>query len=213
MRFQIKSAMVTLTSAFNWTLTVPVSQRKRELTVCCRVMFLQALQWQTLPKIFTAEQVQSLRDEGQKLTHDDLDLVVMGQLRALIQNSDMTQKTRATNASQQHSSTYYRFAGHHVCVTTFCFVHTMSQKRFKSIKASWEVARIALRKPWISHTQVICFQFAHWLSAMIESSRYREAFENYIQETILWSKKTGNDTIMHSKGDRIILLLKGRSTH
>lgn len=88
-------------------------------------------------KSFSPLTYRAMRDECRALTHDELDLVVMGQLRALTQNDDTTQKTRATNVTRERSSTQFRFGGHRVCINTFCFLHSMSQKRLKNIKASW----------------------------------------------------------------------------
>ena len=88
-------------------------------------------------KSITPSEYRVMRDECRALTHDELDLVVMGQLRALTQNDDMTQKVRATNTKRIRSSTQFQFGGHRVCIDTFCFLHCMSQKRFKCIKSSW----------------------------------------------------------------------------
>ena len=86
---------------------------------------------------FTASQLQAARDECRQLTHDELDLVVMGQLRALCQNDPVTQKSKAKNTYRRRSTTLYRFGGHRVCQKTFCFLHMMSEKCLKAIKASW----------------------------------------------------------------------------
>ena len=43
-------------------------------------------------QLFSASMYRSLRDECHALTRDQLDLVVMGQLRALVRNDKMTQK-------------------------------------------------------------------------------------------------------------------------
>ena len=88
-------------------------------------------------KTFTASQLQAARDECRQLTHDELDLVVMGQLRALCQSGPVTQKTKAKNTERRRSTTLFRFGGHRVCQKTFCFLHMMSEKRLKAIKASW----------------------------------------------------------------------------
>ena len=86
---------------------------------------------------FTASQIQTAREECRQLSHDELDLVVMGQLRAVCQNDPVTQKTKARNTEHRRSTTLFRFGGHRVCQKTFCFLHTMSHKRLESIKASW----------------------------------------------------------------------------
>ena len=88
-------------------------------------------------KSITPSEYLVMRDECRALTHDELDLVVMGQLRALTQNDDITQRVRVTNTKCVRSSIQFQFCGHHVCINTFCFLHCISQKRFKSIKSRW----------------------------------------------------------------------------
>ena len=85
----------------------------------------------------TTAQLQAACDECRQLTHDELDLVVMGQLRALCQSGHVTQKSKAKNTEHRRSPILYRFGGYCVCQKTCCFLHTMSEKRLKAIKASW----------------------------------------------------------------------------
>ena len=84
-------------------------------------------------KSITPSEYRVMRDECMAFTHNELDLVVMGQLRALTQNDDMIQKVRTTNTKRIRPSTQFQLDGHRVCIDTFCFLHCMSQKRFKSI--------------------------------------------------------------------------------
>ena len=72
-------------------------------------------------QLFSASMYKSLRDECHALTRDELDLVVMGQLRALVHNDRMTQKTKARNTERVRTSTQFLFGGHRVCTNTFCF--------------------------------------------------------------------------------------------
>ena len=88
-------------------------------------------------QLFSASMYKSLRDECHALTRDELDLVVMGQLRALVHNDRMTQKTKARNTERVRTSTQFLFGGHRVCTNTFCFLHTMSRKRLRCIKTRW----------------------------------------------------------------------------
>ena len=87
--------------------------------------------------LFTTSQLQRARDECHQLTRDQLDMVVMGQLRAVCQSDSMTQKTKARNVKTKHTSTQYRFGGHRICQATFLFLHTMCATRFEHIKRSW----------------------------------------------------------------------------
>ena len=86
---------------------------------------------------FTASQLSAARDECRQLTHDQLDMVVMGQLRSLSQADTVTQKTKAKNSRRQRTATFFRFSGHRICLQVFLFMHTMSHKRFEAIKHSW----------------------------------------------------------------------------
>ena len=87
--------------------------------------------------LFTTSQLQRAHDECHQLTRDQLDMVVMGQLRAVCQSDSMTQKTKARNVKIKHASTQYRFGGHRICQATFLFLHTMCATRFEHIKRSW----------------------------------------------------------------------------
>ena len=64
-------------------------------------------------QLFSASMYKNLRDECHALTRDELDLVVMGQLRALVHNDRMTQSVFA----HQHNL----FSVVIVCAPT-CFV-------------------------------------------------------------------------------------------
>ena len=86
---------------------------------------------------FSTSMLQRARDECRQLTREQLDVVVMGQLRALCQTNPMTQKSKARNSERKRTSTPYRFKGHRVCRDTFVFLHTMSSARFNAIKQSW----------------------------------------------------------------------------
>ena len=89
-------------------------------------------------RMFSAAQCRSHRDECRELSHDELDLVVMGELRALLQNDTLTQKTKSRNSKRVRSSTQFRIGGHRVCVKTFCFLHSIGVSKLNSIKASFE---------------------------------------------------------------------------
>ena len=87
---------------------------------------------------FTALMLQEARDECQQLTREQLDMVVMGQLRALCQSDPLTHtKNKARNSERKHTCTPYHFQGHHVCRDTFVFLHTMSIARLNAIKQTW----------------------------------------------------------------------------
>ena len=87
-----------------------------------------------------------MRDECRQLTHSELDLVVMGQLLALTYTDEMTQAKKHSPKERQRSFIYFKHCGHNVCIKTFCFLHTMGQSKFQSIKASFESNGLRPRK-------------------------------------------------------------------
>ena len=64
------------------------------------------------------------------LTHDKLDLVVMGQVMAGCFSSEMFWK------QESRSFTIFHYNDARICEKTILFLHTMGYGRFKAIKAS-----------------------------------------------------------------------------
>ena len=87
--------------------------------------------------LFTATQIRAACDKCHQLTHDQLDMVVMGQLRSSCRNDRVTLKIKANNTVRQRSMTRFHFGGHRICHTFFLFLHEMGTKRLKAIKQSW----------------------------------------------------------------------------
>ena len=105
--------------------------------------------------LFSTSQVQRARDECHHLTWDQLDMVVMGQLRAVCQSDSMTQKTKARNVERKRTSTQYRFWGapnmpgnlsfpaYHVC-------HSLRVHQVK-LAGEWSVTTGTFRCPAPQH--------------------------------------------------------------
>ena len=55
--------------------------------------------------LFTATQIRAACDKCHQLTHDQLDMVVMGQLRSSCRNDRVTLKSKANNTVRQRSMT------------------------------------------------------------------------------------------------------------
>ena len=89
-------------------------------------------------KLFPANHYREVRDQCRELTRSELDLVVMGQLLALSHSGDMTQAKKHKPKERKRSFTYFSHGGHTICIKTFCFLHTIGQSKFQSIKASFE---------------------------------------------------------------------------
>ena len=82
----------------------------------------------------TADHYRSIRCQILEPTHDELDPVVMGQVMAGFFSGETS-----AHSGQERGKTYTMF--HHngtlICKKTFLFLRCMSDKRFKSIKASY----------------------------------------------------------------------------
>ena len=72
---------------------------------------------------FSTSMLQRARDECRQLTREQLDMVVMGQLRALCQSNPMTQKSKARYSERKRSALHIAFraivyVGTHLCFCT-----------------------------------------------------------------------------------------------
>ena len=94
---------------------------------------------------FAALMLQEARDECRQLTREQLDVVVMGQLRALCHRDPLTQKNKARHSERKRTCTSYHFQGYHVCRDTFVFLHTISIARLKALKQHWMENRMCPR--------------------------------------------------------------------
>jgi len=80
----------------------------------------------------TINQFRAVRSNMAELTHDELDLVIMGQVMAgTFQESTFRSETR------QRGYTTFFHQGSRICQKTFLFLHTIGYSRFKSIKSSY----------------------------------------------------------------------------
>ena len=84
-------------------------------------------------KLFSAVQCQELRGECRELTKEELDLVVMGELRALTLQTGKTKRA----SDRVRSFSKFQFGGHRICLKTFCFLHNISRWKFNEMKSSW----------------------------------------------------------------------------
>ena len=73
------------------------------------------------------------------LSHGELDMVILGQLFASTNASDMVAvESRHTERERQRVHTMYSHAGKGVCVKTFRFLHTVGEKRLKNLYKSFK---------------------------------------------------------------------------
>ena len=76
-------------------------------------------------------------DQMSELTHDELDLVVMGQVMAGCFSAETFRK-------QERSKSFavFHHSGTRICQKTFLFLHAMGYSHFKAIKANGVVTRV-----------------------------------------------------------------------
>ena len=88
--------------------------------------------------LFPVEHYQSLRATFAEMSHDELDLFVMGQIMAHCYQST-TLQGHHSSSPEERKVTYGQFyhQGQHVCQRTFLFLHNIGIKRFKNIKKSY----------------------------------------------------------------------------
>lgn len=88
--------------------------------------------------LFPVEHYQSMRSTFTEMSHDELDLIVMGQIMAHCYQS-ATLQGHHSSSPEVRKTTYGQFyhLGHRVCQQTFLFLHNIGLKRFKNIKKSY----------------------------------------------------------------------------
>ncbi len=79
----------------------------------------------------------TVRCQMQDLTHDELDLVVMGQIMAGCTDPSLSGK--------RLSHTTFFHCGKRICLKTFLFLHSIGYTRYKNIKASYLVRGVETR--------------------------------------------------------------------
>ena len=88
----------------------------------------------------TIDHFRSVRCQMADLTHDELDLVVMGQVMA-----GCFSAVTFRQQERSRSFTVFHHNGRRICQKTFLFLHTMSYTRFKAIKASFMANGVVAR--------------------------------------------------------------------
>ena len=94
----------------------------------------------------SVDHFRSVRCQMADLTHDELDLVVMGQVMA-----GCFSATTFRKQERSRSFTVFHHHGTRICQKTFLFLHTMSYTRFKAIKASFIANGVVARVKGKSH--------------------------------------------------------------
>ena len=88
---------------------------------------------------FTFDHYLEFRGQCEELTKVELDMVLLGQLSAFTFSGEQTQRSTTyghPSAGRQHSYCNFTHKGMRVCRKTFLFLHAVSERRLKNLKAS-----------------------------------------------------------------------------
>lgn len=86
--------------------------------------------------LFSMEHYFELRAQASFLTHDDLDLVLMGSIMSTILTDDVAW-CRHKPAKRSRIRQLYMHNGHTICKTTFMFLYGVGKKRLLAVKDSY----------------------------------------------------------------------------
>ena len=86
--------------------------------------------------LFREEHYAELRAQAYFLTHEQLDLVILGSIMATIRKDDISHG-RHKPAKRQKTMMTYMHHGHHLCARTYNFLHGIGLHRVKHVKASY----------------------------------------------------------------------------
>ena len=94
--------------------------------------------------LFSEEHYAELRAQAYFLTHEQLDLVILGSIMATIRKDDISHG-RHKPAKRQKTMMTYMHHGHHLCARTYNFLHGIGSHRVKHVKASYLMHGLATR--------------------------------------------------------------------
>ncbi len=88
---------------------------------------------------FSVHCVEEVRSQCASLSHNELDLVLLGQLMAASNNTDtVVTESGHTETLRQKTYTKYTHQGLNVCATMFRFLHGVGCKRLKNLAKSYK---------------------------------------------------------------------------
>ena len=95
---------------------------------------------------FSGDHLMSVRASCSELTHSELDMAVMGQLMAAM-NDDTTTNTMSRHRAKdrQRVTCSFRHEGKQICEKMFRFLHTIGETRYKNLKKSFQSHGLATR--------------------------------------------------------------------
>ena len=87
--------------------------------------------------LFSEEHYADLRAQAAFLTHEQLDLVILGSVMATIHTDDSILHGRHKPAKRQKTMMTFMHHGHHLCSTTYNFLHGLGTHRVKHVRKSY----------------------------------------------------------------------------
>ena len=88
-------------------------------------------------KWFSIEYIQEVRSHCLSLTHDELDMVILGQIMATSNSiSSVVTTSRHVNKKRERQHNHYIHSGQRICRVMFRFFHTVGKKRHNNLLAS-----------------------------------------------------------------------------
>ena len=93
----------------------------------------------------TVDHFHSVRCQMAEMTHDELDLVVMGQVMAGYFSAGCFSAETFRQQERTRSFTIFHHNGIRICQKTFLFLHAMGYSHFKAIKASFVANGVVAR--------------------------------------------------------------------
>ena len=111
-------------------------EQLNELSKCAEFVRL------TCGWLFSEEHYTELRAQSYFLTHEQLDLVILGSIMATIRKDDISHG-RHKPAKRQKTMMTYMHHGHHLCARTYNFLHGIVSHRVKHVEASYLIHGLA----------------------------------------------------------------------
>ena len=93
----------------------------------------------------TSDEYKSYRISVLELTKKELDLVVIGQIAAMTNLSDV-RVNRHFSQTRKHQHSTFLHGGRRVCLKTFLFQHDISTKKYEALKKYYHKNGIAIRQ-------------------------------------------------------------------
>ena len=123
---------------------VDVDERTIVTTFTCGCK--KGLESQPCSSMFSADHLVSVRGSCFELTRSELDMVVMGQMMAGMNNDTSTNSaSRHLSRKRQKTASIFHHHGKQICEKMFRFLHTIGETRYRNLKKSLQSHGLATR--------------------------------------------------------------------